>query len=43
MRTAQVGDRLTVLDSVGKDCEVVVVEQAIRENALKILVHYIGW
>jgi hypothetical protein len=38
-----VGERLLLKDSVGKDSEALVREVAIRENALKILVHYVHW
>ena len=39
----KVGERLTIVDSVGQESEAVVKEAAIRENALKIFVSYPGW
>ena len=38
-----VGDRLTVLDSVNKESECVVLDVAVKENQLKLLIHYVGW
>jgi hypothetical protein len=38
-----VGDKLTVLDSVNKESECVVMDVQVKENQLKLLIHYIGW
>ena len=38
-----VGDKLVVLDSVNKESEVVVMDVQVKENQLKLLLHYIGW
>lgn len=33
---------MVVLDSHGKECDAVVNEVSIRDNALKLLIHYVG-
>jgi len=38
-----VGERLWLRDSVNKEAEAQVIEVAIRDNQLKILVHYVAW
>lgn len=38
-----VNDRLTVLDSIGKETSAVVTEVSIIQNQLKIYIHFPGW
>jgi hypothetical protein len=39
----KVGDKMTVKDTVNKESEAEVMDVTIRENCLKILIHYVGW
>ena len=38
-----VGDKLTVIDSVNKESEAVVMDVQVKDNQLKLFIHYVGW
>ena len=38
-----IGDKLTVIDSVNKESEAVVMDVQVKDNQLKLFIHYVGW